>query len=125
MPTLKYEVDGSMQQAVVPMGKRLINAIEDEAKVDQLHSCGGNAKCTTCRIMFVSGEPAMMTQVEKELLKGRGVASGGGVRLSCQMLMEHDMEIKIISRLTGSGKLDAGKRCADDIVPPPAWVARV
>jgi hypothetical protein len=38
--------------------------------------------------------------------------------------MEHDMDVRVISRLTGSGKADAGKRCVDDIVPPPAWVPR-
>jgi hypothetical protein len=37
------------------------------------------------------------------------------------MLVEHDMELKIISRFAGSGRADAGKRCADDIAPPPAW----
>jgi hypothetical protein len=30
----------------VPAGKRLVLALEDEAKVDQLHACGGNARCT-------------------------------------------------------------------------------
>ena len=34
----------------VPTSKRLVLALEDEAKVDQLHACGGNARCTTCRV---------------------------------------------------------------------------
>lgn len=38
----------------VPAGKRLVLALIDEAGIDQLHACGGNAKCTTCRIEFVS-----------------------------------------------------------------------
>ena len=32
-------------------------AIEQDAKVDVLHACGGNARCTTCRVEFVDGEP--------------------------------------------------------------------
>ena len=38
----------------VPQGKRLVLALEDEAHVDQLHACGGNARCTTCRVEFVA-----------------------------------------------------------------------
>ena len=28
----------------------------DEVKIDQLHACGGNARCTTCRVEFLSGD---------------------------------------------------------------------
>jgi hypothetical protein len=34
------------------------------------------------------------------------------------------MGVKVISRLTGSGRADAGKRPADDITPPPVWVEK-
>ncbi len=48
---------------------------EDEAKIDQLHACGGFARCTTCRVEFISGEPRKMTQAEKDVLAARGLAS--------------------------------------------------
>ena len=100
----------------VPQGKRLVLALEDEAKVDQLHACGGNARCTTCRVEFVAGEPDQMTQAEKSVLAARGLS---GVRLSCQMLCDHDMTVRAISRLAGSGRKDAGPRPADTIQPQP------
>jgi ferredoxin len=103
----------------VPQDKRLVLALEDEAKVDQLHACGGNARCTTCRVEFIAGEPAMMTTAEKQVLAVRGLT---GVRLSCQILCDHDMEVRAISRLAGSGRKDAGPRPADDIQPPPVLV---
>jgi len=121
MPKLKIDVDSTSNTVEVPMGKRLVNALEDEGKIDQLHACGGNAKCTTCRVEFVKGKPSMMTQAEKEVLAARGVAADSNIRLSCQMLVEHDMELKIISRFAGSGRADAGKRCTDDIAPSRAW----
>ena len=40
MPKLTVEAVGEFE---VPSGKRLVLALEDEAKVDQLHACGGNA----------------------------------------------------------------------------------
>jgi ferredoxin len=121
MPKLTIDLNGSATAVEVPTGKRLVNAIEDEGKIDQLHACGGNAKCTTCRVQFIQGKPTMMTQAEKELLAARGLDAQPGLRLSCQLLIEHDMELQIISRLAGSGRVDAGKRCADEINPPPVW----
>lgn len=96
----------------VPDDKRLVLALEDEAGVDQLHACGGNARCTTCRVEFVAGEPATMTEAEKNVLAAKGVT---GVRLSCQILCDHDMTVRVISRLAGSGRVDAGKRPTDVI----------
>ena len=121
MPQLTVEGVGTFE---VPQGKRLVNALEDEAKVDQLHACGGNARCTTCRVQFVSGEPQRITQAEKDLLAARGLTQHPGLRLSCQIVCDHDMTVKAISRLAGSGRADAGKRTADDIQPPPVWVEK-
>jgi ferredoxin len=119
MPLLTVETIGTYE---VPDGKRLVLALEDEAKVDQLHACGGNARCTTCRVEFVSGEPDKMTVAEKKVLAERGVT---GVRLSCQIRCDHDMTVKLISRLAGSGRPDAGKRPLDDIQPQPVeWTTK-
>lgn len=108
----------------VPANKRLVNALTDEAKVDQLHACGGFARCTTCRVQFVSGEPEKMTQAEKDVLSARGLLGQPGLRLSCQIVCDHDMTVRAISRLAGSGRADAGKRPEDQITPPPVWVER-
>jgi len=118
MPNLTVEGVGSFE---VPQGKRLVLALTDEAKLDQLHACGGNARCTTCRVEFVSGEPETMTVAEKSVLAARGLT---GVRLSCQIVCDHDMTIRAISRLAGSGRVDAGKRPMDDVQPQPVQWAQ-
>lgn len=116
MPTLTIADIGSFE---VPAGKRLVNALVDDAKQDQLHACGGNARCTTCRVEFVAGEPAKMTEAEKTVLAAKGLS---GVRLSCQIACDEDMTVKVISRFAGSGRVDSGKRPADEITPPAVWV---
>jgi ferredoxin len=113
----KLTVEG-VGEFEVPAGKRLVLALEDEAKIDQLHACGGNARCTTCRVEFVAGEPDTMTEAEKQVLAARGLT---GVRLSCQIVCDHDMTVRCISRLAGSGRPNAGNRPADSITPPPVW----
>jgi ferredoxin len=119
MPQLTVEGVGTF---AVPPGKRMVLALEDDAKIDQLHACGGNARCTTCRVEFVAGEPDTMTAAEKSVLAARGLS---GVRLSCQILCDHDMNVRAISRLAGSGRPDAGKRPLDEIQPQPVqWVQK-
>jgi len=102
----------------VEEGKRLVLAIEQDAGVDVLHACGGNARCTTCRVEFIEGEPQQMTVAERQVLSSRGVTNA---RLSCQMLCDHDMTVRAISRLAGSGRPDPGPTPAPVITPPPVW----
>ncbi len=116
MPTLTVE---GFAPVDVESGKRLVLAIEQDAHVDILHACGGNARCTTCRIEFVSGEPQRMTKAEKTRLEERGLT---GVRLSCQIVCDHDMTVRAISRLEGSGRPDPGKTPEPAIQPPPEWI---
>ena len=117
----KLTVEG-VGEFEIPQGKRLVLALEDEAGVDQLHACGGNARCTTCRVEFVAGEPDQMTAAEKQVLAARGLS---GVRLSCQIPCDHDMTVRAISRLAGSGRKDAGSRPDEHIQPQPVqWLAK-
>jgi ferredoxin len=121
MPKITVEGAGTFDAA---SGKRLVLALKDEAGVDQLHACGGFARCTTCRVEFISGEPARMTEAEQQVLTAKGLINQPGLRLSCQILCDHDMEVRAISRLAGSGRPDAGKRPQEELTPPPVWVER-
>lgn len=118
MPKLQVDGYGTFD---VPEGKRLVLALTDEAGVDQLHACGGNCRCTTCRVEFVDGEPTKMTVAEKDKLAERELS---GVRLSCQIVCDHDMHVRAISRLEGSGRPDPGSRPEPDIHPEPEWTTK-
>jgi len=118
VPTLVIEGVGEYQ---VAQGKRLVLALTEDAGQDQLHACGGKARCTTCRVEFISGEPERITVAEKALLEARGLS---GVRLSCQIACDQDMAVKVISRLEGSGRKDAGGPVTEEIEPPAEWTTR-
>src|ERR1700722_5228366 len=115
MPKLTVENGGTFE---VPQGKKLVLALIDEVKIDQMHACGGFAKCTTCRVRFIAGEPGRVTVAEREVLAARGLGAEAGVRLSCQILCDHDMTVVADSRLSTSGKPNAGARPQDAITPP-------
>jgi ferredoxin len=98
----------------IEIGKRLVLAIKEDSGVDILHACGGNARCTTCRVEFLTGEPSSMTPAEKTKLEERNLS---GVRLSCQITCNQDMTVRAISRLAGSGRPDPGKTPEPTIQP--------
>lgn len=117
---VKLTVEG-IGEFEVPTGKRLVLALAQDAGVDQLHACGGQARCTTCRVEFLAGEPERMTVAEQNVLGARGLS---GVRLSCQILCDQDMKVRAISRLAGSGRKDAGTVPAAEIEPTPEWIEK-
>jgi ferredoxin len=115
MPKLTVEGFGTFD---VPAGKRLVRALEENG-VDVLHACGGNARCTTCRVEVIAGRPAKQTRAERDRLAAKGLT---GVRLSCQITCDQDMTVRAISRLAGSGRPDPGPTPAAEITPPPEWL---
>ena len=118
----KLTVDGVGEFSVAP-GKRLIRALLEDAGSDQLHACGGHAKCTTCRVRFIAGQPDKITEAEKEILRVREITDND-VRLSCQIACDDDMSVELISRLEGSGRADQGSPVAEEIEPPPVWTTK-
>lgn len=117
MPRLT--VDGRPVQT--PAGRRLVLAIED-AGVRIGHRCGGNARCTTCRVTFTEGEPDVMTRAEYDKLVERGLL--GQVRLSCQIVCDHDMALEPGMTLESEGWPDTGPAPAETVTPEPAWFTR-
>lgn len=80
-------------------GTKLVNALEQNG-VDVSHRCGGQARCTTCRVKFSTEEPPM-NQAEHDSLEEDGVL--GEFRLSCQIRIDRDMEIEVLQRASEKG----------------------
>ncbi len=98
-------------------GKRLVLAIEDLG-VNILHRCGGNARCTTCRVEFIKGEPQKITEAEKNKWQDKGETS---FRLSCQCKAEGEMKLRVINTLESTGLDDPGPTPDNNITPDPVW----
>jgi ferredoxin len=107
MPIVTVEGEKSFE---VPAGKKLVLAIED-AGIDILHRCGGNARCTTCRVQIVEGHPPPMEELERERLAREG-SLGPDIRLSCQIHVESDLTVRVLNRSSALG-IPAGPRPAD------------
>ncbi len=98
MPTVTVEGEKSFE---VEAGKKLVLAIED-AGIDILHRCGGNARCTTCRVEILAGEAPAAEALEIERL-AREADLPPGTRLSCQIRVSGDLTVKVIGRASAAG----------------------
>ncbi len=117
MPKLEVEGVGTFD---VPEDKRLVLAIEEDAGVDILHRCGSFARCTTCRIEYLEGEPDRMTRAELEVLEKRNLL--GKVRLSCQTLVDRDKKVRVLLTVSSTGLDGPGPKPQPVITPEPEWV---
>jgi ferredoxin len=117
VPRLEVEGVGDFD---VPDGKRLVLAIEEDAGVDILHRCGAYAKCTTCRIEYIEGEPDRMTRAELDVLQSRDLL--GQVRLSCQAVCDHDVKVRPLMTVTSTGLDGPGKEPEPSITPEAEWI---
>lgn len=115
MPTLT--TNGKSQE--VSEATRLVQAIEDSG-VAIGHRCGGKARCTTCRVQFVTGEPETWTEAEY-LKLGVGKADAPGYRLSCQIVCDRDMEVEALMTLENQDWSDAGPAVAPQVEPEAQW----
>ena len=111
MPKLTIE---GVAEFDIPQGTRLVNALEDNGG-EPLHRCGGYARCTTCRVEFLAGEPDTMTDAEKSKLESQD--NVGKYRLSCQCTVDQDMHVKVLKPFSESGLDDPGPRPEDHVTP--------
>lgn len=100
-------------------GRRLVLAIE-EAGIDILHRCGGYGRCLTCRVEVLAGNAGPRTQREIDRLADE-LDLPPETRLSCQVLVQDDLTLRVPMRLSTSGMPNVGPRPNDQITPPPRY----
>lgn len=118
MPRVTMEGIG---ETTCETGRRLVLAIMD-ADVDILHRCGGNARCTTCRVEVLAGDAGDETTAESARL-ARLNERPASMRLSCQIQVRDDLTVRVIRRLQDNPDMgDAGPQPiewpADHPLPP-------
>lgn len=110
MPQITAETAAGTQQIVAPAGKKLVLAIEDSG-IDILHRCGGNARCTTCRVEVLSDTVGERNPDEAAILATKeGITDN--MRLSCQIRLSEDIHVRVVNQVSVMG-IDAGPRPED------------
>lgn len=106
MPTITVEGEKSFEAEA---GKKLVLCIEDNG-IDILHRCGGQARCTTCRVEILEGDVPPQSEAEKAALEEPELIEK--FRLSCQIRVEGDLKVRVARRAHLAG-MSAGPRPED------------
>lgn len=110
MPQITAETATGTMTFDAPEGTKLVLALEDNG-VDILHRCGGNARCTTCRVEVLSDNVGERTEDEEAILSTKeGILDN--TRLSCQVRLADDIHVRVINQASVQG-IDAGTRPED------------
>ena len=118
---------GEVQKEItVEKGTKLLKALI-ENETDVVHTCGGRAKCTTCRVTIHKGVPTKETQAqhdffEKLIESGESQFDHPAVFLSCQVVVEDDMTVSVSETFNRVIHDSPGKDTADEITPDPVWI---
>lgn len=110
MRTITAETEQGKVAFEAEEGRKLVLAIEDNG-IDILHRCGGNARCTTCRVEIISGDPGEIGEAEKAILATK-TDLNDHTRLSCQVRVMDDLHVKVVNQASVKG-IDPGPRPAE------------
>ncbi|CDM64487.1 2Fe-2S iron-sulfur cluster-binding protein [Pyrinomonas methylaliphatogenes] len=110
MPIIQAETATGIKTFEAETGRKLVLALEDNG-IDILHRCGGNARCTTCRVEILGGEAGEMGEAERNRL-AREQELAPNIRLSCQIRIQGDLRLRVINQASVRN-LDPGPRPAD------------
>ena len=65
-----------------------------EAKINHMHVCGGNARCSTCRVYVVEGLNNCLPRNKKEEKLAMKLGFPENIRLACQTKIHGDITIR-------------------------------
>ena len=111
MPKIQAETANGLVETEGPEGKKLVLVLED-AGIDILHRCGGNARCTTCRVAVLEGDPPPMGELEQNRLAVEAELAPN-IRLSCQIRVNSDLKVRVVNQASVRG-MDPGPRPLDE-----------
>jgi adenylate cyclase len=86
-----YVIDGRV--APIAAGETILHA-SLRAGVPHAHACGGNARCSTCRVQVVNGLDACARRTDKEHDLASRLRFAPEVRLACQTTVSGDVKIR-------------------------------
>ena len=114
MPRITAETAAGPISFDAEEGSKLVHCIEDQG-IDILHRCGGNARCTTCRVEIIQGDPGEIREAEKAVMATKPDMTDH-MRLSCQVRVIDDLHVKVINQASIKG-MEAGPRPAVEDTP--------
>jgi class 3 adenylate cyclase len=91
-----------MPQVYLTPDKKTIGCRPDETLlaaalrqgIDHTHACGGNARCSTCRVVILKGNEHCSPRAGEEAALSRQLNFPGDMRLACQTRISGDVQVR-------------------------------
>lgn len=91
MPTVLYVLE---EQTVEANPGETILQVSLRAGIPHAHACGGNARCSTCRILIVDGVENCVARNEKEQKLAERLHFPRDIRLACQTACSDNVALR-------------------------------
>ena len=91
MPSIHYILD---EKTIEAGTDETILQISLRAAIPHAHACGGNARCSTCRVLILEGVEHCAPRNEKEEPLDERLHFGPEIRLACQTTVTGDVKIR-------------------------------
>lgn len=91
MPEICYRTDE--KKVEVGSDETILDA-SLHAEIPHAHACGGNARCSTCRVLIIDGVEHCAPRNDKEQLLAERLHFSPEVRLACQTTITDDVELR-------------------------------
>ncbi len=103
--------DDAGNTLTVPAGGTLLNTLAAE-KIFIPSACGGKGSCGVCKVAVCSGGGAMLPTEASHVTRGE---AREGVRLSCQVKIKQDMEIRVPDEVFSVRRWNCRVRSNDNV----------
>jgi adenylate cyclase len=91
LPRIVYEPDGRKVEA--GEGETILSA-SLKAGIPHAHACGGNARCSTCRVLVTGGLQFCAPRNDAEGRLARRLSFSPDIRLACQTTITGDVSLR-------------------------------
>ncbi|HJQ26768.1 MAG TPA: adenylate/guanylate cyclase domain-containing protein [Blastocatellia bacterium] len=91
MPCIAYVIEE--QTAEVESGETILQA-SLRAAIPHAHACGGNARCSTCRVQIVEGLDFCCPRNDREQELAARLCFAPEIRLACQTTLSGDVKLR-------------------------------
>ena len=92
MPSIHFLPDDKVIE--IETGESILRA-SLRAGIPHTYVCGGNARCTTCRVLLVDGDESSISPLnESETLIANKFGFATNIRLACQSYVSSDISIR-------------------------------
>jgi class 3 adenylate cyclase/ferredoxin/hemoglobin-like flavoprotein len=91
---IRVQYAGINQEVILDSNDYSVLDASIENKIPHLHECGGNGKCSTCRVRIIEGAQNLTPKTQREIEMSQSRNWDPSIRLGCQCYIKGDVKLQ-------------------------------